>query len=238
MVVMAFSVFLLLLLLSVCLPVCKYVCYLYTNGNARPASSLYLPQLDRQIFHDGATYSHYYQLFRPVDVSSFEGIFQPTTADDMMVASLLYALRLNPTAKAVIEEVLEDSLPCDFDPHRTISMPIRGSDKCIGAMHVGETPGESDCHDLATYMEAAELIREQDPRVSSYLLLLPLLPVVMESPISRSLPPSSPSSRWIPSSSPQKTTVISCMTGPLTPTDGASSLISVTTCPPAKGSLI
>lgn len=44
----------------------------------------------------------------------------------------------------VLHNVL--SKHCDFDPERTISIPIRGSDKCLGNMHVdGGMDGESEC---------------------------------------------------------------------------------------------
>lgn len=45
-------------------------------------------------------------------------------------AGLMYMMRLNPKTRKVIESHLQQSLPCDFDPERTISLPIRASDKC------------------------------------------------------------------------------------------------------------
>ena len=99
------------------------------------------------------------------DVPPFPNTFQ-IPLPEMYAGMLLYSLRLNPTARGRIEQILADSLPCDFDPQRTISLPIRGSDKCLlGDMHLGANSGETDCLDFPTYMEGAELIRSQDPKV-------------------------------------------------------------------------
>jgi len=78
--------------------------------------------------------------------------------------------------KAKVEQALRDSLgdTCDFDPSRTISMPIRASDKCVGEMHregQGQMDGESECFSsLERYMEMAEQIRKVDPQVNTIIL--------------------------------------------------------------------
>jgi hypothetical protein len=76
--------------------------------------------------------------------------------------------------KAGVEAALRRSLErvCDFDPERTISIPIRGTDKCLGDMHVGGgMDGESECFKgLAEYMHVAEEIRKYDPRVDTIIL--------------------------------------------------------------------
>jgi hypothetical protein len=53
----------------------------------------------------------------------------PTNWDpvDMAAGMLLYVLRPNPQTQARVEKILLDSLPCDFDPERTISLPVSGS---------------------------------------------------------------------------------------------------------------
>ena len=88
----------------------------------------------------------------------------------------MYAMRLKPFMKAKVEQALADAFAeaCDFDPSRTISMPIRGSDKCMGDMHVngeGQMNGESECfRDLEQYMKMAENIRRFDPQVDTIIL--------------------------------------------------------------------
>jgi len=106
-----------------------------------------------------------YKAFSGVSNQVFPGTFQ-IDESDMFIGMLLYAIRLNPATREKVETILADSLPCDFDPERTISLPIRGSDKCLGEMHLGKNPGETDCFDFPTYMEGAEMIRKKDPRVS------------------------------------------------------------------------
>ena len=115
------------------------------------------------MFEDGSHST--YKAFSDVTTVRFPGIVQ-LEDPEVFMGMLLYGLRLNPPTRAKIEQILADSLPCDFDPERTISLPIRGSDKCIGDMHLGANSGETDCLDFPTYMEGAELIRKQDPRVS------------------------------------------------------------------------
>lgn len=105
-------------------------------------------------------------VFKANDRPPFPDVMQfADDMDDIHAGLLLYAMRLRPSAKAKVESILADSLPCDFEPTRAISLPIRGSDKCRGPMHLGKNSGESDCLDFDTYMKAAELIRANDPRV-------------------------------------------------------------------------
>jgi hypothetical protein len=44
---------------------------------------------------------------------------------DMAAGMLLYLLRPTARTQARVEVILKDSLPCDFDPERTISLPVR-----------------------------------------------------------------------------------------------------------------
>ena len=48
----------------------------------------------------------------------------------MRAGSYLYALRPNAQVKSQTEAILREAIPCDLDPRRTISLPVRGSDKC------------------------------------------------------------------------------------------------------------
>jgi hypothetical protein len=62
----------------------------------------------------------------------FDDIFRPLVDDELVSGLYLYLMRLNsPTLKRV-EEWLQEIIPCDLDPRRTISLPIRASDKCRG----------------------------------------------------------------------------------------------------------
>jgi hypothetical protein len=51
--------------------------------------------------------------------------------EEILAGGLMYTLRPNRATKEAVEAVLEKTLRrhCDLDPERTISMPIRGSDK-------------------------------------------------------------------------------------------------------------
>jgi hypothetical protein len=62
--------------------------------------------------------------------------------------AFFYLFRLNAATWKRVEAMVKDVLPCDFDPHRTIALPIRGSDKCtngqinFGAWAAGGTSCE------------------------------------------------------------------------------------------------
>jgi hypothetical protein len=80
-------------------------------------------------------------------------------------------LRLNHETKQRVEDVLQEALPCDFDPHRTISLPIRASDKCNDGLRLNSSyAGETNCLSFSTYMEMVEIIRQNDPRVNTIIL--------------------------------------------------------------------
>lgn len=94
--------------------------------------------------------------------------------EELLAGILLYALRPNKHLKVHVEQTLRDIFEhhCNFDPANTISLPIRGSDKCQGSMHVdGGFAGESECFpSLERYMMVAEKIRKLDPRVDTIIL--------------------------------------------------------------------
>jgi hypothetical protein len=89
-----------------------------------------------------------------------------------MAGAYLYALRLNAETKSRVEQILEEALPCDFDPRRTISLPIRASDKCNDEFRINTSAwaGETNCLPFSTYMEMAEVVRLNDPRVNTIIL--------------------------------------------------------------------
>lgn len=53
-----------------------------------------------------------------------------------MVGLYLYMMRLNAPTLRRVEDWLQEILPCDLDPSRTIALPIRASDKCIGNFRI------------------------------------------------------------------------------------------------------
>lgn len=86
--------------------------------------------------------------------------------DRVAASTLKYLLRLKEPVKDKIESILKDSLPCDFDPSRTISLPIRGSDKCESWGILWETR----CLSFDLYMEFAERLRDLDPKLDTIIL--------------------------------------------------------------------
>jgi hypothetical protein len=65
--------------------------------------------------------------------SKFDDIFTvPTRDDELLAGVLLYLLRLNKHTLERINNQLKKIIPCDLDPKRTIALPIRASDKCVG----------------------------------------------------------------------------------------------------------
>lgn len=128
----------------------------------------------------------------------FDDIFNPTSADEFVAGIYLYLMRLNRHTSARVNSWMKEIIPCDLDPERTISLPIRASDKCIGefrldsgfgvrrfSFHIYQpnywrnltlstfalkSQGETSCVSFQTYMELAEIIREHDPLVDTILL--------------------------------------------------------------------
>ena len=67
---------------------------------------------------------------------NFEGPFLPFDQDEIVAGLYLYLFRLNGKTLHRVETWLKDVIPCDMDPSRTISLPIRASDKCIDDFRV------------------------------------------------------------------------------------------------------
>jgi len=89
---------------------------------------------------------------------------------DIVAGIMLYALRMNNATKTKVENIMRDAMSqhCDFDPQRTIAMPIRGSDKCF---QYNSSWWETWCLDgFDKYMEIAEHIRKYDPKVDTIIL--------------------------------------------------------------------
>lgn len=116
-----------------------------------------------RVLESDATWAPY-QLYDRPNIP-LKGVYQ-INHDRVGASMLKYLLRLKEPIKDKIESILKDSLPCDFDPSRTISLPIRGSDKC-------ETWGalwETRCLSFDLYMEFAEHLRDLDPKLDTIIL--------------------------------------------------------------------
>lgn len=100
-----------------------------------------------------------------------------------------YFLRLTPSARTKVEEVLTAALPKEFDPERSISIPMRASpDKCD---HIEQGEGkdggskkvrtaESQCPSFKRLMELAEDIRKVDRRVQYIIFSSDYKPAIKE----------------------------------------------------------
>jgi len=65
-----------------------------------------------------------------------DDLFKPLAQDELVVGLYLYMMRLNAPTLRRMEDWLQEIIPCDLDPHRTIALPIRASDKCIGKFRI------------------------------------------------------------------------------------------------------
>jgi hypothetical protein len=91
----------------------------------RPSSSRHSPRDPPprdtwRVAGDWQTHDAFVDTGRPVLAD------HPINWDNMEMAAgmLLYVLRPNAPTQARFEAILKDSLPCDFDPEKTISMPV------------------------------------------------------------------------------------------------------------------
>lgn len=76
-------------------------------------------------------------------------------------ATLQYLVRPNAALAAHVRAALVASGAAEIDPERTISLPIRGSDKC---------GSESECPSFEDYMRICAEIRRGDPRVDTIIM--------------------------------------------------------------------
>lgn len=65
-----------------------------------------------------------------------DDLFKPLAQDELVVGLYIYMMRLNAPTLRRVEDWLQEVIPCDLDPHRTIALPIRASDKCIGKFRI------------------------------------------------------------------------------------------------------
>lgn len=75
----------------------------------------------------------------PPSRSKLEDIFQVPDENELLAGLYLYIFRLNAHTLRRVEAWLQEVIPCDLDPSRTISLPIRASDKCIDEFRVASS---------------------------------------------------------------------------------------------------
>jgi len=85
-------------------------------------------------------------------------------------AAIYFMLRPKQWVQKAVDARLAGSFPPDFDPTRTVGMPIRASDKCFGHRVRNSAPGERQCLPPEKFWAVAEKIREYDPTVDTVLL--------------------------------------------------------------------
>lgn len=89
----------------------------------------------------------------------------------LMLAIVTYFFRFNTLTWQTISKNLKDSLPADFKSAKSIGMPIRASDKCMGhELQDGSAAGEMRCYDFNYYMKLAGELRETVRREEGYEL--------------------------------------------------------------------
>ncbi|KAK3251589.1 hypothetical protein CYMTET_39072 [Cymbomonas tetramitiformis] len=125
------------------------------------AFAVYPISIDRHFFDEG----HGNPDFGAVKFA-FKSPVSPFPAE-WMIAAALYFLRMQPWLKEAVEHQLRESLPADHDPMRTISMPVRGSDKCAGHNLSHSASGEINCAGMGfkDFMELAENIRREQQKL-------------------------------------------------------------------------
>jgi hypothetical protein len=87
-------------------------------------------------------------------------------------AILQYLLQPQDWVKRAIEAKLAGVFPIDFDPSRTIGLPIRASDKCRGHSIGDSAGGEHDCKEVGIEeaMRLVDEIHAFDPTVDTLIL--------------------------------------------------------------------
>jgi len=102
--------------------------------------------------------------------SGLPGAGQDHSQTALMAAFLAYNLQPQPWLKKEIDTRLRRSIPLDLDPDRTIGVPIRRSDKCMGHSIVGSAGGELDCPAMEEYMDAVKKFIRFDPLISNIIV--------------------------------------------------------------------
>ena len=112
--------------------------------------------------------------FRPIKYKySWTGLLGGSNAHSemaMTAAALAYYFRPKPWLRKEIDQRLRRSIPVDLNPERTLGVPIRRSDKCIGHNVTGSARGELDCPPLETYLDGVKQFLEFDPLIENVIV--------------------------------------------------------------------
>mmetsp|Transcript_29423 Transcript_29423/g.48276 ORF Transcript_29423/g.48276 Transcript_29423/m.48276 type:complete len:292 (-) Transcript_29423:61-936(-) len=102
--------------------------------------------------------------------TSLPGDQKDHSAITIMAASLAYYFRPKPWLQAEINERIHRSIPSDLNPERTVGVPIRRSDKCLGHNISGSAGGELDCPPLSLYLEGVKKFISFDPLIENIIV--------------------------------------------------------------------
>jgi hypothetical protein len=89
---------------------------------------------------------------------------------DMVAAAFAYYFNPKPWLKEEIHRRLQQSIPADLDPDKTVGVPIRRSDKCHGHKVEGSANGEMECRSIDTYLEGVRRFLAFDPAIQNVIV--------------------------------------------------------------------
>ena len=92
------------------------------------------------------------------------------SAITMIAASLAYYFRPQPWLQKEIDGRIRKSIPSDLNPERTIGVPIRRSDKCMGHNVTGSAAGELECPPLSMYLDGVKKFLSFDPLIENVIV--------------------------------------------------------------------
>jgi len=115
------------------------------------------------------------QLWFRVTEKKFSWTLLPGTDKDhnsifMIASALAYYFRPKPWLRDEIDKRIRNSIPTDLNPERTVGVPIRRSDKCLGHNITGSARGELDCPAIAYYLEGVKKFVEFDPLIENVIV--------------------------------------------------------------------
>ncbi|KAL7550180.1 hypothetical protein ACHAWF_013425 [Thalassiosira exigua] len=102
--------------------------------------------------------------------SGLPGLSLDHSLTSLMAAFLAYNLQPRPWLRAEIDARLRRSIPPDLDPDRTVGVPIRRSDKCLGHNITGSAGGELDCPPMEDYLDALKKFIMFDPLIRNVIV--------------------------------------------------------------------
>lgn len=92
------------------------------------------------------------------------------SAIEITAAALAYYFRPREWLRKEIDGRIRASIPADLDPMRTVGVPIRRSDKCMGHTLEGSAAGELDCPPLEKYLDGLRSFLDFDPLIENVIV--------------------------------------------------------------------